>query len=45
MKIIMNMMFLKHKESYIRGTKMHVSPKTLLLEAKMSADDLNFVDF
>ncbi len=45
LKIIMNMLFAHHKESHIRGVKLHVAPKILLIGAKLSQDDLNFVDF
>lgn len=45
LKIILNMVFAKHKESALRGLKFHVAPKTLLPGSILYPDDLTFTDF
>ena len=45
MKLVMNMLFLRHKESTRRGIKFHVAPRTLLPGSKMTQEDLSFTDF
>lgn len=45
LKILMNIMFTRHKESMRRGVKLHVAPRTLLPGCKMTQEDLTLTDF
>jgi len=45
LKLIMNMLFMKNKESMRRNVKFHVTPRTLLPGSKMTQEDVTFTDF
>jgi hypothetical protein len=44
LKVISNLLFLRHKESAKRGIKFHVAPTFLLPSAKLTQDDLTCID-
>lgn len=44
LKVISNLLFLRHKESARRGIKFYVAPKLLLPFSKLTQDDLTCID-
>ena len=45
LKVIINMMFDKHKESKRRGLKLYAAPKILVMGVRLVKDNLQFADF
>lgn len=45
LKVLMNMIFQRHKETHRRGIKFYVPSKLIMYLSKLSQDDLTFQDF
>lgn len=45
LKLVINMIFQRNKESMRRGVKFDVMPRTLLAGCKMTQEDLSYTDF